>query len=69
MINRIREERQKKNMTQDELAKAMSVSRQTINAIETGRYLPSILLSLKLSDFFKMTVNELFILENSDLNQ
>lgn len=68
MTNHIREERQNRNMTQDELAKNMKVSRQTINAIETGRYFPSIILSLKLSNFFKMTVNELFILDDTELN-
>lgn len=55
-------------MTQEELAKKMKVSRQTINAIETGKYYPSIVLALKLSFFFKRTVNELFELENNDNN-
>lgn len=68
MKNNIKEERIKKNMTQEELAKKMKVSRQTINAIETGKYYPSIVLALKLSFFFKRTVNELFELENNDNN-
>ncbi len=62
MTNYVREERKKRNITQKELAKKMEVSRQTINAIETNRYMPSILLALKLSDFFELTVNELFII-------
>jgi putative transcriptional regulator len=66
MKNKVREERTKKNMTQEELAKKMKVSRQTINAIETNKYYPSIVLALKLSSFFKCSVNELFILEDSD---
>ncbi|MFN3757489.1 MAG: helix-turn-helix transcriptional regulator [Flavobacterium sp.] len=64
MKNYLREQRLKKNMTQEELAKLMKVSRQTINAIETNRYLPSIVLALKLSVFFGITVNELFFLED-----
>jgi putative transcriptional regulator len=64
MKNYLREQRLKKNITQEELAKLMKVSRQTINAIETNRYLPSIVLALKLSVFFGITVNELFFLED-----
>jgi putative transcriptional regulator len=66
MKNRIREERIKKNITQEELAKEMKVSRQTINAIETNKYYPSIVLAIKLSSFFKYSVNELFELEKNE---
>jgi len=66
MINLIKEERKKRKLTQEDLAKNMKVSRQTIIAIETGKYLPSILLALKLSAFFETSVNELFFLEEND---
>ncbi len=67
MINYIREERKKRQLSQEELAKAMNVSRQTINAIEAGRYLPSLPLALKLSQYFEKTVNELFVNEVFDV--
>ena len=53
-------------MTQQQLAEAIGVSRQTINAIESGKYGPSTLLSLKISEIFGKTVNEIFMLEESD---
>ena len=66
MKNNIKVERAKKNITQEQLADALGVSRQTINAIEKNKYLPSTLLSLKMSVLFGVTVNELFILEEGD---
>ena len=66
MKNTIKVERAKRNITQDELAKAVEVSRQTINAIETGKFIPSTLLALKLSRYFNTSVNEIFELENHD---
>lgn len=54
------------HMTQQQLAEAVGVSRQTINAIELGKYIPSTLLALKLSEVFGKTVNEIFTLEESD---
>lgn len=65
MKNYVRELRRQKSITQNELALRMKVSRQTINAIETNRYLPSLTLALKLSDFFDLTVNEIFELDES----
>ena len=53
-------------MTQQQLAEAIGVSRQTINAIESVKYVPSTLLSLKISEIFGKTVNEIFMLEESD---
>ena len=53
-------------MTQQQLAEAIGVSRQTINAIESGKYVSSTLLSLKISEIFGKTVNEIFMLEESD---
>jgi putative transcriptional regulator len=66
MKNSIKVERAKKNITQEQLADAMNVSRQTINAIEKNKYLPSTLLSLRMSKYFGVTVNELFELEAED---
>ncbi|VAW29267.1 Transcriptional regulator, Xre family [hydrothermal vent metagenome] len=66
MKNLLKVERAKKNITQAELAKLISVSRQTINAIELGRYVPSTLLSLKIAHVFGTTVNEIFELEEAD---
>jgi len=59
-------ERAIKNLTQEELAKQIGVSRQTINSIETGRYVPSTVLVLKISQIFEKPVNEIFELEDSD---
>ncbi len=58
--NSIKEYRTAKNMTQEELAEAVSVSRQTIIAIEKGNYTPSLLLAMQLAKFFKTNVEELF---------
>lgn len=66
MKNRIKVERAIHDMTQEELAERVSVSRQTINAIEKGRFNPSTLLALKMSALFGVTVNELFELEPGD---
>lgn len=67
MRNKLRVARAIKNITQEELAKKISVSRQTIHSIENGKFVPSVLLALKLADFFEMKVDELFSLEESDL--
>ena len=60
MQNDVRELRVGKGLRQEDLAKAMRVSRQTINAIETGRYLPSLPLAFALARFFAKPVEELF---------
>ncbi|HBY67849.1 MAG TPA: transcriptional regulator [Flavobacteriaceae bacterium] len=64
MENTIKVERAILNLTQDELAKKIGVSRQTINSIEANRYVPSTVLALKLSEVFKKPVNEFFKLSN-----
>jgi putative transcriptional regulator len=64
--NFIKVERAKLNITQQELANAVQVSRQTINSIETQKYVPSTILSLKIALFFKVTVEQLFELEIED---
>lgn len=66
MKNRIRVERAEVRMTQQELAERCGVSRQTINAIETGKFIPSTVLALKIARTFQKTVEELFTLEAED---
>ncbi len=66
MKNFIKVERAKLNITQQELATAVQVSRQTINSIETQKYVPSTILSLKIAFFFKVAVEQLFELEMED---
>lgn len=66
MKNTLKVERAILNLTQDELAHQIGVSRQTINSIETNRYVPSTLLSLKLSKVFNKPVNDFFKLEEND---
>jgi len=66
MRNSIKVERAKKNLTQAQLADLALVSRQTINAMELGKYVPSTVLSLRLSKIFETLVNELFQLEEED---
>jgi putative transcriptional regulator len=58
--NTVRDHRSRRDLSQGALAKAMGVSRQTINAIETGRYLPSLPLAIGLARFFETTVEDLF---------
>ena len=66
MKNTIRVERAIKNITQAELAEKVDVSRQTINAIEAAKYVPSTVLALKIARLFGKTVNEIFELESGD---
>lgn len=66
MKNRIRVERAEVRMTQQQLADAIGVSRQTVNAIETGRFIPSTLLALKIARQFGKPVEAVFQLEEAD---
>ncbi len=66
MKNTLKVERAKKNITQADLAEQISVSRQTINAIESGKYVPSAVLALKIAHVFGKGVNEIFELEDFD---
>jgi putative transcriptional regulator len=59
-------ERAKLNLTQQDLADKVGVSRQTINSIEAERYVPSTVLALKISEVFGISVNEIFKLEEYD---
>lgn len=63
MKNRIEEIRTLKGIKQDELAKMLGVSRQTISSLENGRYNPSIMLAYKLAKLFGMTIEEVFVFE------
>jgi putative transcriptional regulator len=66
MTNNLKVERAIMDITQDELALKIGVSRQTINSIEKNRYVPSTILALKLSETFGKPVNEIFTLEDTD---
>lgn len=66
MKNTIKVQRAILDITQDDLAKKIGVSRQTINSIEKNRYVPSTVLALKLSKVFNISVNEFFTLEEDD---
>jgi putative transcriptional regulator len=66
MKNSLKVERAIKDITQEELAKVIGVSRQAINSIELGKYVPSTILALKLSRYFGKSVNEIFKLEETD---
>jgi putative transcriptional regulator len=58
--NRVREQRLHATLSQAELGDALGVSRQTINSIETGRYVPSLPLAIALARFFDSTVEDMF---------
>jgi putative transcriptional regulator len=66
MRNDVRDRREREGLSQGALGTALGVSRQTINAIETGRYLPSLPLALALARHFGATVEDLFHAENGD---
>lgn len=61
--NNVSDYRNKNKVTQEELGKAVGVTRQTIIAIEKGNYTPSVLLALKIANFFNTTVEKLFTIE------
>jgi putative transcriptional regulator len=66
MRNKLKVERAILDLTQEDLAKKIGVSRQTINSIEKNRYVPSTILALKLAKVFGKSVNEIFELEDDD---
>ena len=67
MKNRIEQIRKEKGIKQDEFAKIMGVSRQTISSLETGRYNPSIFLAYKIAKYFDMTIEEVFIFDEEEM--
>jgi putative transcriptional regulator len=66
MTNNLKVLRAIKNVSQEELSKKIDVSRQTINAMENSKYIPSTLLALKLARFFEIEVSAIFSLEATD---
>ncbi|HEX2923815.1 MAG TPA: helix-turn-helix transcriptional regulator [Chloroflexota bacterium] len=66
MRNRVSELRRQAHMTQEDLARRLGVSRQTVNAIENERYNPSLVLGLKMARLLEQPVDQLFILEEND---
>ena len=67
MNNRIEEIRKERGIRQEDFAKSMGVSRQTISSLENGRYNPSITLAYKIAKYFGMAIEEVFIFEEEDL--
>jgi putative transcriptional regulator len=65
--NRIEEIRKERGIRQEDFAKSMGVSRQTISSLENGRYNPSITLAYKIAKYFGMTIEEVFVFEDEDL--
>lgn len=63
MKNRIEEIRKARGIRQEDFAKEMGVSRQTISSLENGRYNPSIMLAYKIAKYFDMTIEEVFVFE------
>ena len=63
MKNRIEEIRKEKGIKQEDFAKLMGVSRQTISSLETGKYNPSIFLAYKIAKYFEMTIEEVFVFD------
>ena len=59
-VNKLRAVRDRKNLTQEELASAVGVSRQTIISIEKGKYVPSVVLAMNISRHFSMSVEDIF---------
>lgn len=66
MKNRIEEIRKEKEIRQEEFARAMAVSRQTISSLENGRYNPSITLAYKIAKYFDMTIEDVFIFDEEE---
>ena len=66
MKNNLKVQRAIRDITQADLAKSIGVSRQTINAMEKGKYIPSTVLSLKISQYFGKALEDIFTLEETD---
>lgn len=67
MKNKIEAIRKERGILQEEFARAMGVSRQTISSLENGRYNPSILLAHRIASYFGMTIEEVFIFEEEQV--
>ena len=66
MKNKLEEIRKAEGITQEELANALEVSRQTVGSLENGRYNPSIILAFKIARFFEVSIEEVFIYEEDE---
>lgn len=67
MKNKIEQIRKERGIRQDEFAKILGVSRQTISSLETGRYNPSIFLAYKIAKYFDMTIEDVFIFDEEEV--
>ena len=67
MNNKIREYRKERKLTQDDLAKAVDVTRQTIISLENGKYNASLLLAYKIARYFNVTIEEMFMFDEEDI--
>ncbi len=67
MKNKIEEIRKERGIRQEEFARAIGVSRQTISSLENGRYNPSIMLAYKIAKYFEMTIEDVFIFEEEEI--
>ena len=67
MKNKIESIRKERGILQEEFARSMGVSRQTISSLENGRYNPSILLAHKIAKYFGMTIEEVFIFDEEEM--
>jgi len=66
MKNLVKVERAKINLAQQDLAELANVSRQTIHSIESGKFLPSCVLAIKIARVFKLNVEDVFLIEDTD---
>ncbi len=69
MKNKLEELRKQRNISQEELADRLGVSRQTIGSLENGRYNPSILLAFRIARFFSLSIEEIFLYEESGCDE
>ncbi|WP_299032061.1 helix-turn-helix transcriptional regulator [uncultured Anaerococcus sp.] len=69
MKNNLEEIRKEKGITQEDLAKILEVSRQTVGSLENGRYNPSIILAFKIARYFEMAIEDIFIYEEENDNE
>lgn len=69
MKNKMEEIRKERGITQEDLAKILEVSRQTVGSLENGRYNPSIILAFKIARYFEMSIEDIFIYEEDNGNE
>ena len=69
MKNKVEQLRKEMGLSQADFAKAIRVSRQTVSAIETGKYNPSLELAFQIADFFSQTIEEIFLYERSESHE